>query len=147
MLVTACANQKPDLYAAVIPQRPLTDMLRYHLFPYSDKWTSEFGTSDEPGGINYLLSYSPLHNIIQHRYPAILVVTPDHDSHVAPFHSHKYISELQYTTGHIQGQRPLLIRIDEGTGSEIQDTEETLIKIADIFAFIQKVINIDWISS
>lgn len=61
-LTTACANQRPDLYAGMVSQVPVTDMLRFQKFTIGHFWCSDFGNADE-GGVDYLLKYSPLHNI------------------------------------------------------------------------------------
>ena len=61
-LVTACANQRPELYGGVIAQVAVTDMLRFQKFTIGKVWCKEYGCSDD-GGTEYLLKYSPLHNI------------------------------------------------------------------------------------
>ena len=40
----------------------------------------------------------------------------DHDDRVVPLHSYKYIAQLQYQLGDRFARKPLLIRIDTGTG-------------------------------
>ena len=93
-LVTACANQKPELYAGVIAQVAVTDMLRFQKFTIGKVWCPEYGCSDEDSGAEYILKYSPLHTIKTQKYPAMLIQTGDHDDRVVPLHSFKYAAEL-----------------------------------------------------
>lgn len=115
LLVTAVANQRPDLYAVVIGQVPVTDMLRFQKFTIGYAWTSEYGNSDK-GSIDYQIKYSPLHTVKKQLYPAMMITTADHDDRVVPLHSYKYVATLQYVAGSVPNQRPLLIRIDHNAG-------------------------------
>lgn len=54
-LVSACANQRPELYAVVINMVPVTDMLRFHKFTVGHFWCSDFGCSEKEGGFDYLI--------------------------------------------------------------------------------------------
>ena len=60
--MTAVANQVPHLFAGVIGQVPVTDMLRYQKFTGGFMWADEYGSSDE-GAVKWLLDYSPLHTV------------------------------------------------------------------------------------
>ena len=100
-LVAAVTNQRPDLFALVQVNVPVTDMLRYHHFSAGVNWMDEYGYVDEDGAIDYLLKYSPLHTVKQTRYPWMWVVTGDHDDRVVPSHSFKYVAELQWTAGKV----------------------------------------------
>lgn len=62
-LVTIVANQRPDLFAGVVGGVPVTDMLRYQKFTGGHFWEGEYGSSDWPGAVDYLVKYSPLHTI------------------------------------------------------------------------------------
>lgn len=116
LLVGAVVNQRPDLYAAAVPQVGVMDMMRYHLFTIGWNWAHDYGRSDDSSEMaQYLLHYSPLHNIKNDgtRYPAIMVTTSDHDDRVVPAHSFKYAATLQAAN---TGSAPKLIRIDSKAG-------------------------------
>ncbi len=117
LLIGACVNQRPDLYAVAIPQVGVMDMLRYHKFTIGWNWASDYGRSDEsPEMFQYLKNYSPLHTIRSGEgvhYPAILVTTADHDDRVVPAHSYKYTATLQAAQ---TGPEPKLIMIESNAG-------------------------------
>ncbi len=116
LLVGAVVNQRPDLYAAAVPQVGVMDMMRYHLFTIGWNWAHDYGRSDESKEMaDYLLRYSPLHTIRNDGtpYPAVMVTTSDHDDRVVPAHSFKYAATLQASN---TGEAPKIIRIDSKAG-------------------------------
>ncbi len=116
LLVGATVNMRPDLFKVAIPRVGVMDMMRYHLFTIGWNWASDYGTSaDSKEMADYLLAYSPIHNIKNDGtpYPAILVTTADHDDRVVPAHSFKYAATLQAAN---TGDAPKLIRIDSKAG-------------------------------
>ena len=137
LLVGACANQRPDLFAVAIPRVGVMDMMRYHLFTIGWNWAHDYGTSaDSPEMAKYLLGYSPLHNIKNDGtpYPAIMVTTADHDDRVVPAHSFKYAATLQASD---TGNAPKLIRIDSKAGhGGGKPVGKVIDEYADIYSFI-----------
>lgn len=137
LLVGACVNMRPDLFAVAIPRVGVMDMLRYHLFTIGWNWASDYGTSaDSPEMAAYLRSYSPMHNIKNDGtpYPAILVTTADHDDRVVPAHSFKYAAELQAAN---TGDKPKLIRIDSKAGHGAgKPISKVIDEYADLYSFI-----------
>ncbi len=134
LLVGAVTNQRPDLYAAVIPAVGVMDMLRYHEFTIGRYWATDYGTSADSTQFEYLYKYSPVHNVSADKdYPAVMVTTADHDDRVVPAHSFKYIAELQ---DKYKGDNPVIIRIetDAGHGGG-KPTEKIIAEKTDELAF------------
>jgi len=135
LLVGAVMTQKPDIAQVALPGVGVLDMLRYHKFTAGAGWAYDYGTSDESKEMfEYLLRYSPLHNINEGvNYPATLVTTGDHDDRVVPAHSFKFAAELQ--SKH-RGSNPVLIRIEVDAGHGAGTPTSKLIEqFADIYAF------------
>ena len=114
LLVGAALTQRPDLFQAVVCTYPLLDMIRYHNFMVARFWVSEYGSSEDPDQFNYLLKYSPYHNVNEGtEYPSVLFITGDADTRVAPLHARKMTALLQAKTG---SDNPVLLLYDTKTG-------------------------------
>ncbi len=139
LLVGAVINQRPDLFAAALPQVGVMDMLRFHRYTIGWAWTSDYGSPDNPEEFRLLHAYSPLHNIRHNRaYPATLVTTGDHDDRVVPAHSFKYAAALQAAHA---GPAPILIRIETRAGHGAgKPTDKLIAEAADRLAFLEGVL-------
>ena len=134
LLVGACMTQRPDLFKVAFPGVGVLDMLRYHQFTIGWAWAGDYGRSDDPEAFDYLVKYSPLHNVKPVAYPSTMVITADHDDRVVPAHSFKYISELQHQH---TGDDPVLIRIDVSAGHGAgMPTDMRIQQAADVLAFM-----------
>jgi len=111
------------------------DMLRYHKFTIGWGWAVEYGKSDSAVQFNYLVKYSPLHNVKKGtHYPATMIMTADHDDRVVPAHSFKFAAELQ--SKH-EGPNPVLIRIDSKAGHGAgKPTSKLIDDAADLWSFV-----------
>lgn len=114
LLVGAALTQHPELFRAVVCEVPLLDMVRYHLFLQGPQWIPEYGSAADPDQFRVLLSYSPYHNVRPGVvYPAVLFVTGDADTRVAPLHARKMTALLQ----HVQREgRPILLYYETEVG-------------------------------
>ena len=135
LLVGATMTQRPDLMKVALPAVGVLDMLRYHTFTAGAGWAYDYGTAeDNKEMFDYLLGYSPVHNVKEGtQYPATMVTTGDHDDRVVPAHSFKFAAELQAKQ---TGNNPVLIRIEtdagHGAGTPVSKTIE---QYADIYGF------------
>ncbi len=134
LLVGACMTQRPDLFKVCFPAVGVLDMLRYHKFTIGRAWAVDYGLSDEKAGFDYLMKYSPLHNIKKTAYPATMVTTADHDDRVVPAHSFKFAATLQ--ENHV-GTQPALIRIETAAGHGAgKPTSKMIDEATDILSFM-----------
>jgi prolyl oligopeptidase len=114
LLVGAVTNQRPDLMAVATQSVGVLDMLRYHKFGVGYAWAGDYGTAENEAHFETLYAYSPYHRIRPGTaYPAVLVLTADHDDRVWPAHSFKYVAALQAAQA---ADRPVLIRIETRAG-------------------------------
>jgi prolyl oligopeptidase len=132
LLVGAAMVQRPDLFGAVSCGYPLLDMVRYHKFLVAGYWVPEYGSSEDPAQFKYIYPYSPYHHVkAGGKYPAVLFITGDSDTRVAPLHARKMTALMQAATG---SGRPVLLHYDThaghsgGTpiGKEIDDVTDEL---------------------
>lgn len=114
LLVGAALTQRPDLFRAVVCRYPLLDMLRYHRFLVAPYWVPEYGSAEDPEQFAWLADYSPYHRVTRGtRYPAVMLVSGDSDSRVAPLHARKMTALLQAETG---STNPVVLLYDDRAG-------------------------------
>jgi len=114
LLVGAVMVQRPDLFKAVVCSVPLLDMIRYHKFLVAHLWTAEYGNPDKKEDFEYLIKYSPYHNVSPDKtYPAVLFWTAEGDSRVHPMHAMKMAAKLQELA---KPERPVLLYVEPQAG-------------------------------
>jgi prolyl oligopeptidase len=134
LLVGAALTQRPELFAAAICAVPLLDMLRYHRFGSGQTWIPEYGNPDEEADFRVLAAYSPYHHVGARPYPAVLMLSADHDDRVDPMHARKMTALLKART---TGRRPILLRVEHGAGHGGADlVRKTIEQAADTYAFL-----------
>lgn len=141
LLVAAAELQRPDLFAAAIPQVGVLDMLRFRDFTIGKAWESDYGSVDNADEFKALYAYSPLHNVKPGSdYPATLILTGDHDDRVFPAHSFKFAAAMQ--AANPQG-KPKLIRIETRAGhGQGKPTTMQIDEVADVYAFILEAMDL-----
>jgi prolyl oligopeptidase len=133
LLVGAVEEQRPELFAVALPAVGVMDMLRYHKFTGGGAWATEYGSADDSTQFEYLVKYSPLHNVKPGTcYPATLVTTADHDDRVVPSHSFKFTAAMQAAQG---CAKPVLIRVETQASHGYRPTDKRIAELADEWSF------------
>jgi prolyl oligopeptidase len=134
LLVGAVMTQRPDLVKAVLMGVPVVDMLRYHLFHGGRHWIPDWGSPEDPDMFEYLLKYSPYHNIKDGvEYPATIIVTSDKDDRVHPGQAFKMTARLQ----EVNKTNPVLLRLERNAGhGGAHDVSRYIEEDADKWSFV-----------
>ena len=133
LLVGAVEEQRPELFAVALPAVGVMDMLRYHKFTGGGAWATEYGSADDSTQFEYLVKYSPVHNVKPGTcYPATLVTTADHDDRVVPSHSFKFTATMQAVQA---CARPVLIRVETQGSHGYRPTDKRIAELADEWSF------------
>lgn len=134
VLVGAAANQRPDLYSAVISGSPLTDMRRYSHLLAGASWMGEYGDPDVPADWAFMSRYSPYQNLhAAPNYPATFYYLSTLDDRVHPGHARKMAAKH-----HALGQRVYFREYREGGHSVGADRPEDAVRAALLFAFLTR---------
>ena len=132
LLVGAAATQRPDLFKGIVCSVPLLDMVRYHKFRIARYWIPEYGDPDKTDDFNWLLRYSPYHNVrVGVNMPTMLVIAGENDTRVDPLHAKKFVALAQANVGQ---SNPVMLKMDydsgHGTGKstaqQVEDRETWL---------------------
>jgi prolyl oligopeptidase len=115
MLAGALITQRPEYFAAVVPNVPLLDLLRVDRGTYGGMASAmEYGDPDDPEEAAILFAYSPYHNVTpRNSYPATLIFAGVSDARCPIWHSRKFAARLQAATA---SDEPVLLRAFEDVG-------------------------------
>ncbi|WP_246263814.1 prolyl oligopeptidase family serine peptidase [Metallosphaera tengchongensis] len=130
LLVGATLNQRPELVDCAVIGHPVLDMLRYHKLYVGKYWVEEYGDPEDPEMRDYLLSYSPYHNL-RGGLPKTFVYTGLNDDRVHPGHGIKYAARSREL-----GNDVLLFVND--TGHSVADPELRAREYSYVVAFIEE---------
>jgi prolyl oligopeptidase len=96
LTVGATFTRRPDLFAAVLCEVPLLDMLRYDKLLAGASWSAEYGAPDDPKMHEILRSYSPYQNLSKDKkYPEVFFLTSTKDDRVHPGHARKMAARME----------------------------------------------------
>jgi oligopeptidase B len=116
LLVSAVANMRPDLFAAVVSHVPFVDVVNTMLdatLPLTTGEYLEWGNPNVAADYAYMLRYSPYDNVRAENYPTMLVKVSLHDSQVPYWEGAKLVAKLRATG---TGDRPLYLMTNFGAG-------------------------------
>lgn len=133
LMASAVAIKYPDLFKVVIPVVGIHDMLKMENYTTGMFYTDEYGTVKDSLQFENLYSYSPIHNISEKKnYPAMLIMTSDHDDRVPPLHSYKLAATLQgYNKPNV------LLRVEKNAGHYgASGYEKNIIEMVDFYSFL-----------
>ena len=116
LLVGACINMRPDLFASAIAEVPFVDVVSTMSDPSLPltvtEW-EEWGDPREEPSASYMLSYSPYDNLGPHNYPAIYVTAGLNDPRVSYHEPAKWVAKLREIRGN---DVPLVFKCEMGAG-------------------------------
>ncbi|HEX7651886.1 MAG TPA: prolyl oligopeptidase family serine peptidase, partial [Verrucomicrobiae bacterium] len=143
LLMGAFLTQHPEYAHTVISSVGIYDSLRSELEPNGAFNITEFGTVKDPDQFAALYAYSPYHHVVTGtKYPAILMLTGDHDGRVNPYHSRKMIARLQAANA---SENPILLRTTSAAGHGMGTSlDERIAQESDVFAFLLATLGMEY---
>ena len=141
LLMSTLVTMRPDLFGCVIDSVPHTDMIHFAEDDRGPMYVTEYGDPKESEEMfEYLLSYSPYHNVKEVEYPPVYIQTGENDNNVPPYHGKTFAAKMQASN---KSDNPILLRVlkngshDRGSGEEFYRTT------AEMYIFIQNALNLN----
>ena len=116
LLVGACVNARPDLFATALAEVPFVDVVNSmsdETLPLTVGEWEEWGDPRTEAYGPVMCSYSPYDNVAPVAYPAMLVTGGLNDPRVGFHEPAKLVAKLRATA---TGTKPLLLRTELGAG-------------------------------
>ncbi|AFK22769.1 prolyl oligopeptidase family serine peptidase [Pyrococcus sp. ST04] len=135
LLVSAVLVQRPDVMDAALIGYPVIDMLKFHKLYIGSVWIPEYGNPDDPKDREFLLKYSPYHNVKPQNYPPTLIYTGLHDDRVHPAHALKFFMKLREVGASVY------LRVEMKSGHMGASPETRAREITDLLAFVLKTLS------
>jgi len=136
LLIGTTLTQHPEFLDGALIGYPVLDMLRFDKLFIGRAWVPEYGDPHEPKDAEFLLKYSPYHNVGRKKYPSIMLFTGMHDDRVHPAHAFKFAAKLEEV-----GASPLL-RVETKSGHSGATPMTKIVEYAEIMAFVYKTLGI-----
>jgi prolyl oligopeptidase len=127
ILIGRAFTERPDLFAAILDDVGLSDMIRDMFSPDGPLNVPEYGDLKTQEGFRNLLEISAYYHVSDKTpYPAVLLTTGMNDPRVVPWEPGKMAAQLQAASA---GGRPVLLRVDYqgghgGVGATMSQMEE-----------------------
>uniref|UniRef100_A0A0N4ZJP1 Prolyl endopeptidase n=1 Tax=Parastrongyloides trichosuri TaxID=131310 RepID=A0A0N4ZJP1_PARTI len=148
-LLTAVVSQRrPDLFGAVLNYIGIRDMLRFPKYTSDNDWVNEYGNPDKKEDFDYLMTYSPLHNL---RLPPKPIQWPStylvmgNDDYVIQSHTLKYLATLYETLQSAKEYQsnPIIATIIN-TNYPRKPFSTGINQLVKAFTFLQLSLNLTW---
>jgi oligopeptidase B len=100
LLMGVVANERPDLFRAIVADVPFVDVINTMLdasLPLTTQEWLQWGNPRVKAEYDYLKTYSPYENVRAQRYPWILVTSSLNDSQVGFHEPTKWVAKLRAT--------------------------------------------------
>ncbi|HEY6823932.1 MAG TPA: prolyl oligopeptidase family serine peptidase, partial [Steroidobacteraceae bacterium] len=134
LLVSASMVERPELFAAVVCQVPLIDMIRYTQIGAGASWEAEYGDPGRPADRGWILKYSPYQNVSPGRkYPPVFFVTATSDDRVTPVHARKMAARME-----AQGHEVLFYENTDGGHAAAADHKQAAEMWALSFVYLKQ---------
>jgi len=138
LLTSVMLTRYPKDFGAVWTRVPVIDMSRFHVFPAGKAWIDEYGNPDIEADLEYMLGYSPLHQVkpsAEIAYPPVYIESSSNDDRVHPSHARRFAKRLIEA-----GHTPLFHEYGSGGHGGAGDSSEQAARLAMGYSFLRQTI-------